>query len=227
LLVLNLEVEPYERVWHLQHRLVEARQQGRIDDILVLLEHEAVITVGRAGDMGHILAPSDELQTAGIAIYRIERGGDVTYHGPGQLVGYPILSLERYHFGVADYMHALEEVLIRTLADFGVMAHRREGIIGVWTQQGKIAALGARIERGVTYHGFALNVAPNLEHFKLIVPCGLKDAQATSMNHELNQPVSLQAVRQCVIWHIGDVFSVPMQETTIAQLPIEDDPARP
>lgn len=218
MLVLNLGLKPYERAWELQHRLVKARQEGRVDDILILLEHEPVITVGRAGDSSHILASADELQKAGIHVYRIERGGDVTYHCPGQLVGYPILYLEAHHLGVSDYMHALEEVLIRTLLDFGLPACRRKGSIGVWVGDGKIAALGARLEKGVTYHGFALNVAPNLEHFALIVPCGLTDARVTSMKQELGEPVAAQLVRERLIWNFGQVFAVPLEETTITQL---------
>ncbi|MBC7261760.1 MAG: lipoyl(octanoyl) transferase LipB [Chloroflexi bacterium] len=217
--VLNLGVEPYERAWELQHRLVEARQKGQLDDILILLEHEPVITLGRTGDESHILASAEELREAGIAVHRVERGGDVTYHGPGQLVGYPILSLEAHHLGVSDFMHALEEVLIRTLHDFGLSAYRREGIIGVWVGESKIAALGARVERGVTYHGFALNVAPNLAHFALIIPCGLVNTSVTSMEHELGRPVPMPLVRHRVVENFGQVFGVPMDEITFAQLP--------
>jgi len=203
----------------MQHALVKARQEGRLDDILILLEHEPVITLGRMADPSHILASAKQLRQAGITVQRIERGGDVTYHGPGQLVGYPILSLEAHHLGVSDYMHALEEVLIRTLADFGLAAERRQGIIGVWVQGGKIAALGARVERGVTYHGFALNVATNLAHFALIVPCGLTDARVTSMEHELGHQVKMPLVRERVTWHFGQVFAVPMEEAIPERLP--------
>jgi lipoate-protein ligase B len=212
LLVLNLKREPYDRAWKLQHLLVKARQEGRIDDILILLEHEPVITLGRMADAAHILASAEQLRQAGITVQRIERGGDVTYHGPGQLVGYPILSLEEHHLGVSDYMHALEEVLIRTLADFGLAAERCEGIIGVWVRGAKIAALGARVERGVTYHGFALNAATDLAHFAFIVPCGLANAQVTSMQQQLGKTVDMQVVRRRVTWHFGQVFAVPMED---------------
>ena len=220
LLVLNLGMEPYDRIWELQHRLVKARQENRVDDILMLLEHEAVITVGRGGDPSHILASAHQLQKASIQVYRIERGGDVTYHGPGQLVGYPILYLEAHRLGISDYMHALERILIRTLSDFGLAAHRRSGIIGVWVGEHKIAALGARVQRGVTYHGFALNVAPNLAHFELIVPCGLTDVQVTSMEQELGRPISTQPVRERLMWHFGQVLAVPLQETSLTELPL-------
>jgi lipoyl(octanoyl) transferase len=219
LLILNLEREPYERAWKLQHVLVRARQAGRIDDILILLEHEPVITLGRMADAAHILASAAQLRQAGITVQRIERGGDVTYHGPGQLVGYPILSLSDRHLGVSDYMHALEQVLIRTLADFGLAAEKRGGIIGVWVRGAKIAALGARVERGVTYHGFALNVATNLAHFALIVPCGLADVQVTSLQQQLGKTVDMQVVRSRVTWHFGQVFDAPMEEAIPANLP--------
>ncbi len=212
--------EPYEQVWELQHRLVKARQEARLDDILLLLEHEPVITLGRTADPAHILVSADELQREGISVYRVERGGDVTYHGPGQLVGYPILSLKAHQLGVSDYMHALEEVLVRTLHDFDLPAYSPEDTIGVWVGKGKIASLGARVEHGVTYHGFALNVAPNLKHFALIVPCGLTDVKMTSMLQELGRPVSMEHVRERVIWHFSQVFSVPLVETAMAQLPL-------
>ena len=221
MLVLNLEREPYLRVWELQHTLVKARQQGRLDDVLILLEHEPVITLGRTADASHILASARRLRRAGITVQRIERGGDVTYHGPGQLVGYPILSLEAHHLGISDYMHALEEVLVRTLADFGLAAERHQGIIGVWVQGGKIAALGARVEHGVTYHGFALNVATNLAHFSLIVPCGLAEAHVTSMERELGRQLKMPLVRERVAWHFGQVFAVPLEEVLPEKLPLD------
>jgi len=214
----NLGPKPYTEAWDLQHRLVKSRQAGDIDDVLLLVEHPPVITLGRAANAEHVLAASRKLDEAGIGVHRVERGGDVTYHGPGQLVGYPILCLAAYHLGASDYMHALEEVLIRTLADFDVPACRREGIIGVWAPGGKIAALGARIERGVTYHGFALNVHPDLQHFDLIIPCGLSDVSVTSMEHELKQRIPLKLVRERLVLRFGEVLNVAMQETTLEQL---------
>ena len=219
MLVLNLDREPYGRAWTLQHRLVAARQEERIGDVLLLMEHDPVVTVGRAGDASHILGSSDKLREAGISVHRVERGGDVTYHGPGQLVGYPILSLHAHHLGASDYMHALEDVLVRTLLDFRVPAHQRADLIGVWVgTDRKIASLGARIERGVTYHGFALNVAPDLEHFCLIVPCGLAGIEITSIERELGKPIDMRVVRERVIEHFGEVFDLTLEETTLAEL---------
>ena len=219
MLVLNLDREPYGRAWTLQHHLVAARQEERIGDVLLLMEHDPVVTLGRAGDASHILGSSDKLREAGISVHRVERGGDVTYHGPGQLVGYPILSLHAHHLGASDYMHALEDVLVRTLLDFRVPAHQRADLIGVWVgTDRKIASLGARIERGVTYHGFALNVAPDLEHFGLIVPCGLAGIEITSIERELGKPIDMRVVRERVIEHFGEVFDLTLEETTLAEL---------
>ncbi len=211
-LLLELGVEPYDRAWELQHRLVAARRSGRLGDVLILLEHEPVLTLGRRADESHILASLDTLKRLGVAVQRVERGGDVTYHGPGQLVGYPILRLADYGLGASDYMHALEEVLIHALADLGVAATRKPDLIGVWAGGGKIAALGARIEEGITYHGFALNVAPDMAHFALIVPCGLRDEQVTSMSAVLGRPVEMAQVRARVRHHFAQVFGVALQE---------------
>jgi len=217
-LVLNLGLEPYDWALDLQHRLVRARREGRVEDVLILLEHEPVITIGRHGDEGHILVPREELAAEGIEVYRVERGGDVTYHGPGQLVGYPILDLRCHRRDVGWYMHSLEEVLIRTLEDFGIAAERLEGIIGVWVKEAKIAALGARIENWITYHGFALNVDPQMAHFQLIVPCGIGDRGVTSMRKVLGHPVDLDSVRRHLAQHFADVFAVTIQEVSLSGL---------
>jgi len=218
LLVLELGRVSYTQAWELQHSLVKARQEGRADDILVLLEHDPVITLGRSADARHVLASAKALQRLGIQVQRIERGGDVTYHGPGQLVGYPILHLASLHLGVSDYMRALEQVLLETLADLGLPAHRQAGVVGVWVGKAKIASLGARVERGVTYHGFALNVNTNLEHFELIVPCGLEGVSVTSMERELGRPVEMPLVRRSVIRKFGQVFGMRFSATTLGKL---------
>ena len=179
--LLDLGLEPYNRALDLQHRLVAARREGRIKDVLILLEHPPVITLGRRGDESNIVASRELLARLGIEVHRVERGGDVTYHGPGQLIGYPILDLRGYRQDVGWYMHSLEEVLIRALSDFGVEAGRLEGRIGVWIEDKNVVALGARIEEWITYHGFALNVSPDLAHFDLIIPCGYRDVGITSM----------------------------------------------
>lgn len=202
----------------LQHRAVAARQAGRVPDLLLLVEHEPVITVGRRGNRQHIVAPGDVLERLGIQVHTVERGGDVTYHGPGQLVGYPILELAGYGLGAADYMHRLEEVLLAVLADFGLAGQRRPGIIGVWIGPDKVAALGARIERGVSYHGFALNVGPNLEHYRLIVPCGISDGGVTSLERALGRPVAWAEAAERVREQFAALFAVRLESVTLQEL---------
>ena len=174
---------PYRRALERQQDLVRSRQAGDIADQLVLLEHPPVITVGVSGRgrPGHVLAPAARLRERGIEVLDVPRGGDVTYHGPGQLVGYPILSLKPDRCDVHRYVRDLEEVLIRTAARFGVEAGRIDGLTGIWVGREKLAAIGVRLSRWVTSHGFALNVATDLDHFRLIVPCGLAGYGVTSL----------------------------------------------
>lgn len=218
ILWLELGVEPYDRIWDLQHRLVKERQANRIKDVILLLEHEPVITLGRHADESNILATPEHLAALGVQVRHVERGGDVTYHGPGQLVGYPILRLADYGLGASDYMHALEETLIHTLSDLGVASHRRDGFIGVWTELGKIAALGVRIEKGITYHGFALNVDPEMTHFQLIVPCGLQQERVTSMAQVLGRKADMASARACFPYHFARVFNAKLARVTLGDL---------
>ena len=210
--VLELGIEPYDRAWEMQHRLVAARRAGRVGDVMLLLEHEPVLTLGRRADESNILAPPETLAALGVAVRRVERGGDVTYHGPGQLVGYPILALHDYDMGASDYMHALEEVLIRALAQVEVRAFRRDGLIGVWTEAGKIAALGVRIDRGITYHGFALNVDPIMAHWALIVPCGLTGVSVASVRQMRGEAVPMAEMRRLVRQEMAAVFGVTLRD---------------
>jgi len=174
---------PYADSLALQRTLVEDRRADRIGDVLLLVEHPPVLTVGVRGDGGrsHILASPEALAARGIEVHETGRGGDVTYHGPGQVVGYPIISLKPDRCDVHGYLRDLEEVLIRVAADFGIHAARVPGLTGVWVGERKLAAIGVRISRWITSHGFALNVAPNLEDFDLIVPCGIADRGVTSL----------------------------------------------
>jgi len=216
--LLDLGLEPYNRALDLQHRLVAARREGRIEDVLLLLEHPPVITLGRRGDEGNIVASGELLARLGIEVHRVERGGDVTYHGPGQLIGYPILDLRGYRQDVGWYMHSLEEVLIRALSDFGVEAGRVEGRIGVWIGDKNIAALGARIEEWITYHGFALNVSPDLSHFDLIVPCGYRGMGVTSTEEVLGEAPGMSEVRKSVAQRFSEVFGVEIREVMLEGL---------
>lgn len=218
MLLLNLGLEPYNQALDLQHRLVAARREGRIEDVFILLEHPPVITLGRRGDEGNIVASRELLARLGIEVHRVERGGDVTYHGPGQLLGYPILDLRGHRQDVGWYMHSLEEVLIRALADFGIEAGRLEGRIGVWVGDKNIAALGARIEEWITYHGFALNVSPDLSHFDLIIPCGYKGIGVTSMEEVLGEAPEMREVRRSVAQRFSEVFGVEVRQAALEEL---------
>jgi len=208
--LLNLGREPYTRVQALQNQLVDRRQRGEVGDTLILLEHTPVITLGRRADPAHVLASPESLAREGIDLCPSERGGDVTYHGPGQLVGYPILYLPDYRLGASDYMHRLEDVLAAALADYGLATHRREGIIGVWVANNKIAALGVRVRGQVTFHGFALNVAPDMHHWSLIIPCGITDGGVTSMALELGQAPPMQDVRARVAARFAELFGATL-----------------
>jgi lipoyl(octanoyl) transferase len=214
LAVRRLGVVSYPEALELQRALVEQRKADQIDDTLLLLEHPAVLTVGVRGDGGrsHVLASPGALQSRGIAIHETGRGGDVTYHGPGQLVGYPIISLKPDRCDVHKYVRDLEEVLLRTAADFGIVARRIEGLTGVWVQSEKtvgaekLAAIGVRISRWVTSHGFALNVTTDLDDFKLIVPCGISDRGVTSMARLLAGAPAFDDVVASVIRQFAAVF---------------------
>ena len=180
----------------LQRALVEDRRAGRVDDLLLLLEHPHVLTLGVRGDRGrsHILVPQDLLDSRGVEVHETGRGGDITYHGPGQIVGYPILDLRPDRCDVHRYVRDLEEVLIRVAADFGVTASRVEGLTGVWVGRNKLAAIGVRIARWITSHGFALNVSTDLDYFNLIVPCGIADRGVTSLARLLGRPIDRVSV---------------------------------
>jgi len=179
----NLGFVEYGAALALQCDLVERRKRGEIPDQLLILEHPHVITLGRTGHMSHLLAGEEALRRAGVSFYPTDRGGDITYHGPGQVVGYPILDLKEWKRDVVAYVRALEQTLIDALAEFGLAARREPGKTGVWTQGGKIAAIGVHISRWVTSHGFALNVTTDLSYFQYIVPCGLA-APVTSLQAE-------------------------------------------
>ncbi len=188
---------------------VELRDKVHADsstEYLVLVEHPPVITLGRRANRANVLVSEDELRRRGFEVHEVTRGGDVTYHGPGQIVGYPILDLNRHRLGLRDYMRALEEVLIRAIAEFGIEGSRIDGLTGVWTPKGKVAAIGVAIRSWVTYHGFALNVDPDLSHFLAITPCGITDRPVTSMAKLLGRHVALDEVLPVVERHFRDVF---------------------
>ena len=205
--VRRLGLVPYADALALQRALVEDRCAGRIDDVLLLVEHPHVLTLGVRGDGGrsHILVSPEMLSARGISVYETGRGGDITYHGPGQLVGYPIISLKPDRCDVHRYVRDLEEVLIRAVRDVGVDANRISGLTGIWHGSQKLAAIGVRISRWVTSHGFALNVAPDLECFKMIVPCGIAGHGVTSLA-QLGHAVEASVIEGRIIARFCEVF---------------------
>jgi len=200
---------PYADALTLQRLLVEDRRAGRTDDLLLLLEHPHVLTLGVRGDGGrsHILATPEALGSRGVEVHESGRGGDITYHGPGQIVGYPIMDLQPDRCDVHRYVRDIEEVLIRTASDYGVEAGRVEGLTGVWVGREKLAAIGVRISRWVTSHGFAFNVTTDLGYFNLIVPCGIADRSVTSLAQLLGRPVDRVEVEDRIVVHFSEVFA--------------------
>jgi lipoyl(octanoyl) transferase len=217
---------PYQEALDWQNRLVEARGRDETPDRLILLEHPPIYTLGTSGHDEHLLLSGDELERRGIEVYRIDRGGDITFHGPGQLVGYPIIQLPRAGKLRADfvgYVRKLEAVLIHTLADFGILATTIPGLTGVWvntaTGEAKIAAIGVKINvRAVTKHGFALNINTDLSYFDGIIPCGIPDKGVTSMAQLLGNVVDEAEVAPRVVAHFGEVFGLEMVTSTIQHL---------
>jgi lipoyl(octanoyl) transferase len=208
--VRRLGIVPYDEALALQRHLVEERRAGRVPDLLLLLQHPAVITLGVKGDGGraNIVATDERLVEMGIAVHETGRGGDVTYHGPGQIVGYPILDLKPDRCDVHRYVRDLEEVMIRVCADYGVTAGRIKGLTGAWVGAEKIGAIGVRLSRWITMHGFAFNVSTDLDHFKLIVPCGISDRGVTSLEQATGRRLSFREVEDSVMRHFEDVFGL-------------------
>jgi lipoyl(octanoyl) transferase len=206
LVVRRLGRVPYGEGLALQERLVAERQMGRIADQLLLLEHDPVFTLGRNARAENVLFPAEALRARGFEVFDTGRGGDVTYHGPGQLVGYPILDLSPDRRDVHCYVRDLEEVMLRTCADYGVAAGRIAGLTGAWVGREKIGAIGVRLSRWVTSHGFALNVSTDLAPFDLIVPCGIRDKGVTSLERLLGKPVALDEVMDRLLGHFAAVY---------------------
>ena len=198
----------YEEAWALQNRLADARRAGLAPDTLILLEHPHTYTIGRSGTRDHVFLTQAELTARGITCLDVDRGGDVTYHGPGQLVGYPIFDLGPSP-DVGHYLRSLEDCLIETLADFGIAAGRLSGYTGVWIEDRKIAAIGVKVSQGVTTHGFALNVTTDLSLFTHILPCGIPDKGVTSMAVELGRGPVMSEVEDAVVAHFSKRFVLP------------------
>jgi lipoyl(octanoyl) transferase len=206
LLVSNLGRTKYADAWSLQQRILGLRQSAQLEDILLLTEHEHVYTCGKGSDENHLLASDEELKTAGIDVFHIDRGGDVTYHGPGQIVGYPILDLNNYFLDIHRYLRTIEETLLQTLAHFKIHAEREKDMTGVWVQGEKIAAIGIKVSKWVTMHGFALNVHPDLSKFDRIIPCGIFHKGVTSMQSVLGYEISIDDVQKVFVRSFSDIF---------------------
>ena len=202
ILVQNIGRKSYKAVWDLQKEMQQQRIKGDIEDTLILVEHDPVYTLGKNANEDHLLQSRDQ----SVDIFNIERGGDITFHGPGQLVGYPILDLSNYKKSVSWYMRTLEQVLIDTLIEFKIIAQRNDGLTGVWVGDEKIAALGVRISRWVTMHGFALNVNPDLSFYDGIIPCGIFDHGVTSMEQLLGETQNNDNVKNMVIKKFNKYF---------------------
>ena len=195
---------------YLQRRLHQERVDGVISDVVRLLEHPSTFTIGKTGGRKNILISAERQRAENIALFHVERGGDVTYHGPGQLVAYPIIDLEKRSREIRGFVQQLEEVAIKTLAEFSINATRDAGYAGVWVGLGEITAIGLSVKKWVTMHGLALNVNTNLEHLSLINPCGFSDRKATSMAEILGHNVSMKRVNDCFKRHFSDVFGVDL-----------------
>lgn len=212
----------YGEAWDLQKQVGARVMAGDLPDTVLLVEHAPVYTLGRAahGSLDNLLWDEGQRRAEGIELYEVDRGGDITYHGPGQLVGYPILDLGRYGRDLHGYLRNLEEVLIRALGEFGISAGRLPPHTGVWIGTEKVAAIGVKASHWITQHGFALNVDPNLAHFTGIIPCGIQDKGVTSMRRLLNRAVTLDEVQPVVERHLADVFDLEYHVLPVESLSV-------
>jgi len=210
--VFNLDTVGFAEASHLQSELIELRLAGRIPDVILFLQHPPVLTIGAFGGEQNVIISQDALKREGISIAHTDRGGDITYHGPGQLVGYPILDLKIRGRDVHQYVHDLEEVVIRTLGDYSINAHRDPDYPGIWVGQEKICALGIRVVHWVTKHGFALNISNDLTPFSYINPCGITDRGTTSMQKVLGQKPKIGEVTNSIMRHFSAVFGINVHE---------------
>ncbi len=211
--VIDLGKRGYKEVWDIQKNLHQQRVKNEIPDTLILVEHNPVVTIGKSGKDTNIKVPIDFLRQRGIDFYRIERGGDVTFHGPGQLVGYLIFDIKKGLAGIKPFIGKIEDAIIKTLVQFSIDAFKREKMIGVWTGNGKICSIGVAVKNWVSFHGFALNVNPDMEYWQGIIGCGLVGYPVTSLAELLGAPPAMAAVQQAVIRAFGLVYQYQMVVT--------------
>jgi lipoate-protein ligase B len=217
-LLLELGRVPYLEAWELQRSLVARRRAGEIPDTLIILEHPPTYTIGRSGSSSNVLLDEAARRTAGIELIESDRGGDATYHGPGQVVGYPIVDLRARGGDVHRYLRDLEEILLRTLSDFGLLGERDGRYTGVWVGDAKVAAIGVKVAGGITSHGFALNVDPDVAHWAGIVPCGIHGRGVTSLRQLLGRSPAARLVRQRLARHAGETFGLRWRRGDAAEL---------
>ncbi|MCL4149229.1 UNVERIFIED_CONTAM: hypothetical protein GTU68_052386, partial [Idotea baltica] len=222
ILVRNLGKIDYKKAWEYQEKVFQEAQQKITNNYLLFCEHPHVYTLGKSGDENNLLLNDDGLKDKEATFYKINRGGDITYHGPGQLVGYPILDLDNFFTDIHKYLRFLEEAIILTLQDYGISAGRIDGLTGVWVDHiekrnpRKICAIGVKTSRWVTMHGFALNVNANLDYFNNIVPCGISDKAVTSLDKELNKTMNMDEVTSRAMGHLAEIFGFEIHEERIA-----------
>ena len=210
--IIDLGLMGYEKAWELQRQLWSRRADGEIPDLLLILEHPHVITLGRRGHRDHLNVSPEVLETMKVPVFHVERGGDITYHGPGQIVAYPILDLKDYGYRFIRYVDQLEEVILRVLKDFGIEGGKDPSNRGVWANGDKIASIGVTIKRWVSFHGFALNYGTDLKYFDLMDPCGLVGKKMTSMTKILGREISREELAGKIIFHFKEVFRNEWEE---------------
>lgn len=220
--VLNLDLLPYDEALGLQEDLVLKRREGTIRDVLILLEHPPVFTVTRVKTIENIIAPLDKIAREGISLHKTDRGGDVTYHGPGQVIGYVIMDLNGHGADLHRYVRNIEQMIIDLLKDYGIEAQRDQRHPGVWVENEKIAAIGIAVKpKWISMHGFALNVSPNLDHFSYIIPCGIRDKGVTSLAKLLRRTVDQNDLRQRLIHYFSEVFDLKATEVSLDKVIME------
>ena len=216
---LDLGLIDYQQARDFQLHLVEAKKDRQFArDVILVLEHPPVLTLGRRGGLGNLKVPEEFLNSRGIEVVHVERGGDITYHGPGQLVIYPIVNLKQAGLGVVDFVEALEEIMIRTLGDWSIRAGRNSVNRGVWVGMSKIGSIGIAVRRWISFHGLALNVNTNLDPFTWIHPCGLQGVTLTSMKKILGQEISMVEVKERAAFHLQEVFEVGLEKCSLKQM---------
>ena len=214
----DLGLIDYEKAWDLQHQLWSKRVNDELPDMLLILEHPHVITLGRRGNRSHLIASPEVLETMKIPVFHVERGGDVTYHGPGQMLVYPILDLKEYGYRLVRYIGQLEEVILRVLKDFGIEGKRDPLNRGVWVNGEKIASVGVAIKRWVSFHGFSLNYETDLKYFELINPCGLAGKKMTTMAKTLGTEISRERLWERISFHSKEVFQKDWEKKELKEL---------